>query len=80
MLKTYIHEDDPFDIIFQRDRNYQEVIHRIDQIRDSSKFSDFIDWQFKRKKAFLKEKNEKQGIEEIEGDEDEDELSKYETE
>jgi hypothetical protein len=32
--------------------------------------------KFKRKKAFLKEKNEKQGIEEIDVDEEEDEKSK----
>jgi hypothetical protein len=61
--KAYIHEDDAYDIIFQRSTSFYELSHRIYTIRNISKLSNFIDWQFKRKKYFLKEKNEKRGIE-----------------
>jgi hypothetical protein len=71
--KAYIHEDNPFDIIFQRATSFHEISQRVDAIRNNSNFLNFIEWKVKRKKYFLKEKNIKQGIEEIEEDDDEDE-------
>jgi hypothetical protein len=35
--KAYIHEDDPFDIVFQRATSFHEVSQRIDAIRNNSK-------------------------------------------
>jgi uncharacterized phage-like protein YoqJ len=58
------------------DKYYQKVIRQIDQIRNIFKIQEFLNRQFKRKKAFLKEKNEKQGILELVVYEEEDEKSK----
>jgi hypothetical protein len=55
-VKVYNHEDDPFDIIFQRAHNYQEVAQRIQDLKNSPKIQEFLDWQFNRKKDFLIEK------------------------
>jgi hypothetical protein len=58
-FKAYNHEDDPFDIIFQRALNYQEIAQRIHELRISPKMQEFLDWKFIRKKDILKEKGEK---------------------
>jgi len=78
-VKTCNHEYDPFDIVFHRDTSFHEVSPRIDAIGNNYKIQEFLDWQFKRKKAFLKESTEKQSIEEINIDEEEDEQFKSKT-
>jgi hypothetical protein len=42
-VKAYNHEDDPFDIVFQRDTSFQEMSQQIDVIRNSSKIQEFLD-------------------------------------
>jgi hypothetical protein len=79
-FKAYNHEDDPFDIIFQRSRDYQEVSQRIHELRSNPKMQEFLNWKFNRKKSFLKEKSEKQGTIQINVDEEEDVQFESETE
>jgi hypothetical protein len=52
--------------------NFHELSQRADAIRDNANLLNFIEWKVKRKKYFLQEKNTKQGIVEIEEDEEED--------
>jgi hypothetical protein len=41
--KTYIHEDNPFDLVFQRAMNFHEVSQRVDAIRNNANFLNFIE-------------------------------------
>jgi hypothetical protein len=43
-VKAYNHEDDPFDIVFQRAQDYQEVSQRIQDLKNSPKMQEFLDW------------------------------------
>jgi hypothetical protein len=52
--------------------NFDEVSQITDVIRNNDNFLNFTEWQVKRKKYFLKEKNKKWGVVEIEEDEEED--------
>jgi hypothetical protein len=42
-IKTYIHENKPFDLVFQGEMHFHEVRQRIDAIRNSPNFLDFIE-------------------------------------
>jgi len=61
-VNAYNHEGDPFDIVFQRAQDYQEVAQWIHELRSSPNMQEFLYWHSNRNKSFLKEKSEKQGI------------------
>jgi hypothetical protein len=57
--KTYIHEDNYFDLVFDRATSFHELSDKIDVIRNISNLLNFVERQVKRKIYFLKEKNKK---------------------
>jgi hypothetical protein len=57
--KTYIHEDNYFNLVFDRATSFHELSDKIDVIRNISNLLNFVERQVKRKIYFLKEKNKK---------------------